>query len=186
MFSSQAPLTTTTRSQFFSGGPLTSSHDLSQRALFTRGPQGQSSLVSCFLCLKQSAAEVLSHGSQITFSGEPEVSSGQGSLNPPDGAYEVVISPGLPTPPLSPFHTTRLPSGAVKVSLILHAATEAEQRERGNQLLLHVESQSITCFLFEVFSYFGYFCLLKGVRVEWRRSSHSQLWIILRTITVPG
>lgn len=142
--------------------------------------------VSPLLCLQQSAAEVLSLGSQIAFSGEPEVSPSQRSLNSPDRAYEVVISPGLPTPPLSPFHTTRLPPAAVKVSLILQSATEAEQRERGNQLLLRVESQSITCFLLETFSHFGYFCLLEGVRVEWRRSSYSQLWIILRTITVPG
>ncbi|XP_013867566.1 vinexin isoform X2 [Austrofundulus limnaeus] len=65
---------------------------------------------------QQSAAEVRGYGSQIAFSGEPEVPSGQRSLSSPDRAYEVVISPGLPTPPLSPFHTSRLPSAAVKGS----------------------------------------------------------------------
>ncbi|XP_037537050.1 vinexin [Nematolebias whitei] len=65
---------------------------------------------------QQSAADVLGHGSQITFSGEPDVSSRHPSLKSPELSYEVVISPGLPTPPLSPFHTTRLPSGAVKGS----------------------------------------------------------------------
>ncbi|XP_037830805.1 vinexin isoform X3 [Kryptolebias marmoratus] len=65
---------------------------------------------------QRSAAEVLGHGSQITFSGEPEVPSSQHILASPELTHEVVISPGLPTPPLSPFHTTRPPSGAVKGS----------------------------------------------------------------------
>ncbi|XP_026177349.1 vinexin isoform X2 [Mastacembelus armatus] len=57
-------------------------------------------------------------GSRITFSGEPGVPSGQQILTSPQLTHEVVISPGLPTPPLSPFRSARLPSGEFKVSEI--------------------------------------------------------------------
>lgn len=56
-------------------------------------------------------------GSQIIVSGECGVSSGEHILTSSELTHEVVvISPGLPTPPLSPFHSARLPSGEVKVS----------------------------------------------------------------------
>ncbi|XP_029367330.1 vinexin isoform X2 [Echeneis naucrates] len=45
------------------------------------------------------------HGSWIIFSGEPEVYSGQKILTSPEMTPEVVISPGLPTPPMSPFRS---------------------------------------------------------------------------------
>ncbi|XP_067377458.1 vinexin isoform X2 [Channa argus] len=48
-----------------------------------------------------------SNGSRIIFCGEPEV----------------VISPGLPTPPLSPFYSTRVPSGDSKVSEVNGSGT---------------------------------------------------------------
>ncbi|XP_018524452.1 vinexin isoform X2 [Lates calcarifer] len=56
------------------------------------------------------------NGSRIIFSGEHRVSSGQQILTSPEMTHEVVISPGLPTPPLSPFRSARLPSGEFKVS----------------------------------------------------------------------
>nr|XP_043881779.1 vinexin isoform X3 [Solea senegalensis] len=45
----------------------------------------------------------------------PGVSSGQRMLTSPEMTQEVVISPGLPTPPLSPFRSARQPSGEFKV-----------------------------------------------------------------------
>ncbi|XP_073322127.1 vinexin isoform X2 [Pagrus major] len=56
------------------------------------------------------------NGSRIVFSGEPDGSSGQQILTSPELTHEVVISPGLPTPPLSPFRSTRQPYGEFKVS----------------------------------------------------------------------
>ncbi|XP_061624499.1 vinexin isoform X1 [Phyllopteryx taeniolatus] len=50
------------------------------------------------------------------FSREPGGPSGQHIITSPDLTKEVVISPGLPTPPLSPFRTTRLSSGEFKAS----------------------------------------------------------------------
>ncbi|XP_022055555.2 vinexin isoform X3 [Acanthochromis polyacanthus] len=66
----------------------------------------------------QQSAEVVGNpnGSQIAFSGESGVSSSQHILTGPDLNVEVVISPGLPTPPLSPYRSARLPSGEFKVS----------------------------------------------------------------------
>ncbi|KAM9361035.1 vinexin isoform 2-T2 [Symphorus nematophorus] len=67
----------------------------------------------------QQRAEVVGdpNGSQINFSREPGGSSGQQILTSPEMTHEVVvISPGLPTPPLSPFRSARLPSGEFKVS----------------------------------------------------------------------
>ncbi|XP_040011176.1 vinexin isoform X2 [Xiphias gladius] len=56
------------------------------------------------------------NGSRIIFSGQPGVSSGQQILTSPEMTHEVVISPGLPTPPLSPFRSARMPTGEFKVS----------------------------------------------------------------------
>ncbi|XP_019949643.2 vinexin isoform X8 [Paralichthys olivaceus] len=56
------------------------------------------------------------NGSRLIFSREAGVSSGQQILTSPEMTHEVVISPGLPTPPLSPFSSARLPSGEFKVS----------------------------------------------------------------------
>ncbi|XP_063753303.1 vinexin isoform X2 [Eleginops maclovinus] len=57
------------------------------------------------------------NGSRVIFSGEPGVSSGQQILTSPEMTHEVVvISPGFPTPPLSPFRTVGLSSGEYKVS----------------------------------------------------------------------
>ncbi|XP_067084592.1 vinexin [Osmerus mordax] len=67
----------------------------------------------------QRHVEVLDHidGSRIVFSGDPAPPSlQQPPADTPDLTQEVVISPGLPTPPLSPYRTTRLPSGDYKVS----------------------------------------------------------------------
>ncbi|XP_069555877.1 vinexin isoform X1 [Brachyistius frenatus] len=66
----------------------------------------------------QQSAEVVGdpNGSRIIFSGEPGVSSSQHILTSPELTHEVVISPGLPTPLLNPFHAARLPSGEFKVS----------------------------------------------------------------------
>lgn len=58
------------------------------------------------------------NGSRIIFSREPGGSSGQHILTSPELTHEVVISPGLPTPPLSPFRSARLPSGEVKVCTV--------------------------------------------------------------------
>uniref|UniRef100_A0A3B5BDL5 Vinexin-like n=1 Tax=Stegastes partitus TaxID=144197 RepID=A0A3B5BDL5_9TELE len=65
----------------------------------------------------QQSAEVVDdpNGSRIAFR-EPGVSSSQHILTSPDLNVEVVISPGLPTPPLSPYRSARLPSGEFKVS----------------------------------------------------------------------
>ncbi|KAM9546823.1 vinexin-like isoform 3-T3 [Salvelinus alpinus] len=60
----------------------------------------------------QHRVEVRDHlnGSCIVFSDDGPSSSQQHHLSPPDLTQEVVvISPGLPTPPLSPFRSTRLP-----------------------------------------------------------------------------
>uniref|UniRef100_A0A1A7XC07 Sorbin and SH3 domain containing 3 n=1 Tax=Iconisemion striatum TaxID=60296 RepID=A0A1A7XC07_9TELE len=66
----------------------------------------------------QQRAEVVGHtnGSQAASSGDPEAPLTHHVLNAPDLTHEVVISPGLPTPPLSPFRSARLPSGAVRDS----------------------------------------------------------------------
>ncbi|XP_068559581.1 vinexin isoform X3 [Cebidichthys violaceus] len=66
----------------------------------------------------QQCAEVAGglNGSRVIFSGEPGVSSGQQILTSPELTHEVVISPGLPTPPLSPFRSAGLPFGEGKVS----------------------------------------------------------------------
>ncbi|KAM4575945.1 vinexin isoform 4-T8 [Odontesthes bonariensis] len=66
----------------------------------------------------QESAEEVGHpnGSQIIFSGEPGVSSRQHILTSPELIHEVVISPGLPTPPLSPFRSARQLSGEVMES----------------------------------------------------------------------
>ncbi|XP_020791145.1 vinexin isoform X2 [Boleophthalmus pectinirostris] len=56
-------------------------------------------------------------GSRIIFSGDQGISSGEHILTSPEMTHEVVvISPGLPTPPLSPYHSARFPSGEYKVS----------------------------------------------------------------------
>ncbi|KAG7243871.1 hypothetical protein INR49_006026 [Caranx melampygus] len=54
------------------------------------------------------------HGSRIIFTGESGDYSGQKILTSPEMTHEVVISPGLPTPPLSPFRSARLPAGEFK------------------------------------------------------------------------
>ncbi|XP_053277163.1 vinexin isoform X3 [Pleuronectes platessa] len=56
------------------------------------------------------------NGSRLIYSGEAGFSSGQQILTSPEMTHEVVISPGLPTPPLSPFSSARQPSGEFKVS----------------------------------------------------------------------
>ncbi|CAN9513395.1 unnamed protein product [Ophioblennius macclurei] len=56
------------------------------------------------------------NGSDIVFSGGPGVSSRQHILTSPELNHEVVISPGLPTPPMSPFRSMRQSSGDFKVS----------------------------------------------------------------------
>ncbi|XP_042278094.1 vinexin isoform X2 [Thunnus maccoyii] len=56
------------------------------------------------------------NGSRIVFSREPGVPSGQQILTSPELTQEVVISPGLPTPPLSPFRSARQPSGELKAT----------------------------------------------------------------------
>ncbi|XP_049619458.1 vinexin isoform X6 [Syngnathus scovelli] len=50
------------------------------------------------------------------FSREPGGRFGQHIITSPDLTKEVVISPGLPTPPLSPLHSARFPSGEFKAS----------------------------------------------------------------------
>ncbi|XP_023199294.1 vinexin-like isoform X4 [Xiphophorus maculatus] len=62
----------------------------------------------------QQSAEVAGHpnGSQSYLSGKLDISSSQHILTSPE--HVVVISPGLPSPPLSPFRSTGLTSGAVK------------------------------------------------------------------------
>nr|XP_057927211.1 vinexin isoform X2 [Doryrhamphus excisus] len=50
------------------------------------------------------------------FSTETVGPSGQHILTSPDLTQEVVISPGLPTPPLSPFRSARVASGEFKAS----------------------------------------------------------------------
>eukprot|EP00063_Salmo_salar_P040735 XP_014015570.1 PREDICTED: vinexin-like isoform X1 [Salmo salar] len=60
----------------------------------------------------QQRVDILDHlnGSRIVFSDDGPPSSQQHHLSPPDLTQEVVvISPGLPTPLLSPFRSTRLP-----------------------------------------------------------------------------
>ncbi|CAL9708439.1 unnamed protein product [Knipowitschia caucasica] len=57
-----------------------------------------------------------SNGSRTMFSGDGGISSAEHILISPEMSHEVVvISPGLPTPPLSPYHSARLPSGEYKV-----------------------------------------------------------------------
>ncbi|CAJ1068460.1 vinexin isoform X4 [Xyrichtys novacula] len=57
------------------------------------------------------------NGSAIVFSGEPEVPSNQQQiLTSPELTHEVVISPGLPTPPLSPYRSAGLPYAEMKVT----------------------------------------------------------------------
>ncbi|KAM3611231.1 uncharacterized protein V6R79_015300 [Siganus canaliculatus] len=55
------------------------------------------------------------HGSRIIFS-ESGGSSGQQILTSPELTHEVIISPGLPTPPLSPYRSTGPQFGDYKVS----------------------------------------------------------------------
>ncbi|KAM9857828.1 vinexin isoform 2-T3 [Aulostomus maculatus] len=50
------------------------------------------------------------------FSEGPRAPLGQQILTSPELTQEVVISPGLPTPPLSPYRSARLPSGEFRVS----------------------------------------------------------------------
>ncbi|XP_028312846.1 vinexin isoform X2 [Gouania willdenowi] len=57
-------------------------------------------------------------GSWAVVSGDAGISSHQQILTHPELTNEVVISPGLPTPPLSPFRSTRQPSGDLKVSAV--------------------------------------------------------------------
>ncbi|XP_019908406.2 vinexin isoform X1 [Esox lucius] len=60
----------------------------------------------------QQHVDVLDHlnGSRIVFSDDGSSSSQQHHLPPPDLTQEVVVlTPGFPTPPLSPFRSTRLP-----------------------------------------------------------------------------
>ncbi|KAM6953963.1 vinexin [Aplochiton taeniatus] len=69
----------------------------------------------------QRRVEVLGHtnGSPTVFSGDGAPSSQRIQQQPTSELsliQEVVISPGLPTPPLSPYRTARLPSGEHKVS----------------------------------------------------------------------
>ncbi|XP_056275325.1 vinexin isoform X4 [Pseudoliparis swirei] len=66
----------------------------------------------------QQNAEVVGdpNGSRVIFSGEPGVSSGQQILTSPELTHEVVISPGLPPPPVSPFRSAGLPFGEHKLS----------------------------------------------------------------------
>lgn len=66
----------------------------------------------------QQSVEVVADpdGTRIIYSGKPGVSSDQQLITSPDLTLKVIISPGLPTPPLSPFHSARLPSGEMKVS----------------------------------------------------------------------
>ncbi|XP_051278688.1 vinexin isoform X4 [Dicentrarchus labrax] len=66
----------------------------------------------------QQRAEVVGdpNGSRIIFSKEPGGSSGQQIVTSPELTHEVIISPGLPTPPLSPFCSAGLPLGEFKVS----------------------------------------------------------------------
>lgn len=72
--------------------------------------------VSHFLCIQQRAEVVRDpNGSQMIFTEGPGSSSFQELLSSPELAHEVVISPGLPTPPLSPFRSAGLPYGEVKV-----------------------------------------------------------------------
>ncbi|XP_040898533.1 vinexin isoform X4 [Toxotes jaculatrix] len=68
----------------------------------------------------QQLAEVVGdpNGSRIILSREPRVSSGQQMLTSPEMTHEVVISPGLPTPPLSPYRSARLPSGEFKIPAV--------------------------------------------------------------------
>lgn len=86
-------------------------------------------------------------GTRIIYSGKPGVSSDQQLITSPDLTHKVIISPGLPTPPLSPFHSARLPSGEMKVS----NNAEAERAVFRMQVLLLVEKQSITRYIYQCF-----------------------------------
>lgn len=137
-------------------------------------------------------------GTRIIFSGKPGVSSDQQLITSPDLTHKVIISPGLPTPPLSPFHSARLPSGEMKVS----NNAEAERAAFRMQVLLLVEKQSITRYIYQCFEiitpaglsyitlwrlaqgWFLHLCPFQGVRTEWGEPSNSQLWIILWTLAV--
>ncbi|KAM7391529.1 hypothetical protein PAMP_022214 [Pampus punctatissimus] len=57
------------------------------------------------------------NGSRIVVSREAGVPSGQQILTSPELTQEVVISPGLPSPPLSPFRSARQPSGELKAAV---------------------------------------------------------------------
>lgn len=97
----------------------------------------------------QQRANVVSNpnGSRIISSEEPGGSSRQQILTPPELAHEVVISPGLPTPPLSPFGSARMSYGGVKVcteaGYTLH---EVEGTELSKQVLLPVDKICNTSF----------------------------------------
>ncbi|XP_072288609.1 vinexin [Eucyclogobius newberryi] len=55
--------------------------------------------------------------SRKVFSGDRGISPGEHIITSPEMTHDVVvISPGLPTPPLSPYHSARLPSGEYKMS----------------------------------------------------------------------
>ncbi|XP_061584856.1 vinexin isoform X3 [Cololabis saira] len=63
----------------------------------------------------QQTAEVRGHpNGSLVFSGERGVSSSQHILTSPELTHQVVISPGLPSPPLSPFNFSRIASREVK------------------------------------------------------------------------
>lgn len=111
--------------------PLTSSHDLPRRAVFAQGQQKDKqgaefthliiTTTGLFLDFPvvQQRADVVSgpNGSRAFSSEEPGGSSHLQILTSPELVHEVVISPGLPTPPLSPFRSARVSSSGVKVRL---------------------------------------------------------------------
>ncbi|XP_029915864.1 vinexin isoform X2 [Myripristis murdjan] len=68
--------------------------------------------------MQSQRVEVVDHpnGSRIVFSGDEASSGQQQFLTSPELIQEVIISPGLPTPPLSPYRSARLPSGELQVS----------------------------------------------------------------------
>lgn len=87
------------------------------------------------------------NGSRIVFPDDPGVSSGQHILTSPVMTHEVVISPGLPTPPLSPFRSARLLSGESKVLYTLKLCLQKDDVERvefSKQVCPLVEGEGIT------------------------------------------